>query len=203
MYNNPNKIKEDRFRGTNKEPPSNNSNSNAPVFILNKNGEFIAVNNAFCQIIGRPENEILGINIGDARFLTQSARKKARYRNVSRLMGKEVPVYTLDVIIKNGDILLLEIDTKPHVKDEKIAGEIGIVKKTKKINPLMEKKETNEQEDFEGDKSNLLTLYELIQDKNKEIKRLHSKIKEASSELDLQKKRIDEKTDQWRSFQSW
>jgi len=201
MYFNSNKIKEIRFEDSNKKSPSININSHNPVFILNKHGDFIAVNNAFCQIIGRQENEIVGINIGDASFLTKSARKKARYRNVSRLMGKEVPVYTLDVIIKNGDILLLEIDTKPHIKDEKIVGEIGIVKKTNKITPTMEKKESIEKEDFEEDKSNLLTLYELIQDKNEEIKRLHSKLKEASSELDFQKKRIEEKNHQWREFQ--
>ena len=111
------------------------------MFVVNKYGNFIAVNNAFCEIIGLSKEKILGINIGDASFLTKSSRKKARYRNVSRLIGKEVPVYTLDVIIKNGDVLLLEISTKHHIKDKKIAGEISVVKKTKKITPLNEKEE--------------------------------------------------------------
>jgi len=202
MYTNSDKISGDRFRDTTKNTPSIYLNSSNPVFILNKHGDFIAVNNPFCQILGRSKDEILGINIGDASFLTKSSRKKARYRNVSRLIGKEVPVYTLDVVIKNGDILLLEIDTKPHFKDENIAGEISVVRKTKKIEPLKEKKEIIEKEDSEEEKSNLLTLYELIQDKNKEIKRLHSKLKEASSNLDVQKRKINEENNQWKEFQS-
>jgi len=95
-------------------------NTSNPVFILSRKGEFSEVNNAFCQKIGLSKHEILGTHIGDAVFLTESARKKAMHRHVSRLIGKETPFYTLDAIDRAGDVVTLGIDTKPIVKQGKV-----------------------------------------------------------------------------------
>ncbi len=152
MFNSSDELKDDRALDSIENSASFYLDSPDPVFIIDKQGEFIAANNAFCQAIGRSKEEILGINIGEASFLTESARKKAMYRNVLRLIEKETPVYTLDIIVKNGDVLSLEIDTKPHVKHEKAAGEISIVKKSKKH--------------VEKDSINLSSLYKLTQDRS-------------------------------------
>lgn len=132
MFNSSDKMKEDRTMDSTESLASLYLNSHDPVFITDKKGEIIGVNNAFCQKIGRSKEEILRMNIWEASFLTEKARKKALYRNVFRLTGKETPVYTLDVIVKSGDILSLEIDTKPYIKDKRVVGEIGIVKIAKK-----------------------------------------------------------------------
>ena len=176
MYDTTNKIKGDGIVDSIKNSPSSYINGPNPVFVINKHGEFIAVNNAFCQIIGRSKEEILGINIGDASFLTTSARKKARYRNAFSLIGKETPVYTLDVIKKNGDVLLLEIDTKPHIKDEKVAGKISIIKKSKKIvqEKIEEKIELETKEELIEDISNLIALRE----KNLDAEQIKSELKD-------------------------
>ena len=175
MFDSSDNIKEDRTLDTIENSSSYNLDSPDPVFIINKQGEFIAANNAFCQTIGRSKVEILGKNIGEAIFLTQSARKKAMYRNLSRLIGKEIPVYTLDFIAKSGDVISLEIDTKPYIKHEKVAGEINIVKQSKKVihEKEKEKKEIKTKKQVEKDNINLSNLYELIQDKSNEISRLN------------------------------
>ncbi|RLF32958.1 MAG: hypothetical protein DRN08_06045, partial [Thermoplasmata archaeon] len=115
-------------------------NSRKPVFITNKRGEFIDVNEAFCKQIGYAKDELLGLPLEETFFLTEDARKTVMYRNVSRLIGKNTPVYTLDVQTKKGDVLSLEIGTKPFFKNGKIAGEIGVVRKTIKRTGVKERK---------------------------------------------------------------
>ena len=207
MFNSSDKIKEDRAVDSIESSASFYLNNRDPVFIINKKGEFINANNAFCQTIGRSKEEILGINIGEASFLTESARKKAKYRNLSRLIGKETPVYTLDVITKSGDLFLLEIDSKPLIKHERVAGEVSHVKKAKKI--IREKDKEKELEKkvvikkhVEKDGINLSNLFEIIQDKSDEIKRLQSELDETSTNLDIHKEKIDNIADQWGVFQS-
>ena len=118
------------------------------------------------------------MNTWEASFLTEKARKKALYRNVFRLIGKETPVYTLDVIAKSGDIFSLEIDTKPYIKDERVVGEIGIVKIAKKVI-------------HEIGNTELLNKFEKLQKKStdrdmlkQEIRRITGKWRESQSELD-------------------
>jgi PAS domain S-box-containing protein len=82
-------------------------NSHDPVFIIDRKGEFIDVNDAFCKKLGLSKKEIIGTRIGEANFLTESGRKEAMYRHVSRLIGKETPIYTLDVMTRDGGCSLL------------------------------------------------------------------------------------------------
>ena len=160
MLNSSDKMKENRTGGIDGDSYSLYLNTIDPVFIINRKGEFTDVNNAFCQKIGRSEEEILGMRIGEASFLTEEARKKAMYRHVSRLIGRETPVYTLDVITKSGFVLSLEIDTKPYVKHGEVAGEIGIVKNAKKII-----RERDRNEGAEKDK----TIKKRVREENSEL----------------------------------
>lgn len=189
MVNSSQKMKEDRTMGSTENLASLYLNSRLPVFIIDRDGKFIDVNNAFCEKIGRTKEEILRLNIEEANFLTKNACEKALLRNVSRLIGKETRVYTLDVIAKSGDVLSLEIDTKPHIKDKRVVGETGIVKNEKKIIHKIEN-------------AVLLSEVEKVQKKKFEVKGLRSKPKEKSIGQDLLKHEICRLTGKWRNSQS-
>ena len=133
MIGSSDKIRGNRITDLDENTKSFYLNTSNPVFIISRKGKISEVNNAFCQKIGLSKHEILGTHIGDAVFLTKDARKKAMQRHVSRLIGKETPFYTIDAIDRTGDIVTLEIDTKPIVKHGKVAGEINIIQNYKQL----------------------------------------------------------------------
>ena len=122
----------------NDQPYSMYLDSDEPVFILNKKGELINVNDAFCKKLGLLKKDILGSNLQESSFLTQGSQRQVSYRQIAKLIGKEAPFYELDVRNNKGDILSLDIETQMFSEDGEVAGEIGIVKnirKSKKISP--------------------------------------------------------------------
>jgi len=106
------------------------NNKRNPVFILNNNGEFIDINDNFCQKLGCTKERILGKTIEETSFLTDHSRKQLIHRRDSNLIGKETAIHCFDVVTQEGDVLSIEIDTVPFLKDGVVSGEMGIVKKT-------------------------------------------------------------------------
>jgi PAS domain S-box-containing protein len=98
-------------------------------FIINKKGEIIDISDAFCSRVGRQKEDLIGMSLEDTGLLTEESRKTFMVRNVSRLVGKEKPFFNLDVKTMDGAVLSLEIDAKPFVKQGKVIGEIGIVRR--------------------------------------------------------------------------
>ncbi len=115
MVNSSEKMKDNRTMDSTENLSSFYLNYRDLVFSINKRGEFIWV------------------NIWETSLFTMKTRRKVLFRKVSRLFGKETGVYNLDVVVKNGNVFSLEIDTKPYIKNKIIAGEIGVVKNGKKI----------------------------------------------------------------------
>ena len=181
-------MRENRTGSRNTNAHSRYLDTMDPVFVLNKKGEIIAVNNEFCQTIGRSKEELIGVHIGDANFLTDDSRKKANYRHLSRLLGKETPVYTLEMITKSGDVLSLEIDTEPHVKNGRIAGEVGIVGQAKK---LIHKGEIEKRS--RRDNTERSDTVEKLREKNGDIRKIQSELDKASTELDFHRELVRKK----------
>ena len=75
-------------------------------FITNMEGEIIDISDAFCQRMGFLKEELLGVTWEDTGLLTEESRKKILFRNVSRLVGKEKPVFTVDVKTHEGGIII-------------------------------------------------------------------------------------------------
>ena len=112
------------------ENDSFHENSHTPSFVIDKKGRLLDVNNAFCQKLGCNKDEVLGLKLKDTGLLTEESRKKMMWMHVSRLIGKRKPFFTIDVTTKDGDVLTLEINTKPYIKNGRKVGEIGVVRKT-------------------------------------------------------------------------
>ena len=161
-------------------------NSSNPVFVINRKGKFADVNDTFCKKIGIKKHEVLGTPVGDAKFLTEDSRKKVMFRHVSRLIGKETPVYTLDAFTKGGDVLSLEIDTKPFVKHGKDAGEISIVRRMTKTSKSRGRKKTVKKRDDE-----VTYLMGEIKQKNDGVKQIKNELEPREEDLDIYRKDMD------------
>ncbi len=214
MLNEPRKTRGGKGEDSMERYNSFNIDSHDPVFVINRKGELIDVNEAFCEELGVSRGEILGINIGEASFLTDESRKKAMYRHVSKLIGKETPAYNLEAVTTRGDTITLDIDTKNYMEDGKVAGEIGIVKRIIKKGHDREIKErenirkiprTHERENVE-----FLDEFEKIREKafikirerDEEIRRLKSELDEKLNDLDTLKDEINRTNKEWKINQS-
>ena len=88
-------------------------NSDKPVFITNKNGELVSVNNVFCEKLGCIKKEILGMPLEDTGFFVQGVQQ-IKHRKLTR--GKDSSFYMVEVRTSKGDVLSLVINTKPYLK---------------------------------------------------------------------------------------
>ena len=81
------KIKNYRIRKgrnmKNENLHSNHLNSDKPVFITNKKGEIIEVNDAFCNTLGIKRSDIIGNILQESNILTSDSQKKAMHRQRS------------------------------------------------------------------------------------------------------------------------
>jgi PAS domain S-box-containing protein len=102
--------------------------SDEPVFIVNKKGELVDVNDVFCKKIGFNKKDIVGTAFQESVFLTQDSRKQMMYRQIAKLIGRQTPFYSLDIKTKKGAVLAFDVETKLFSKDGEIVGEIGIVR---------------------------------------------------------------------------
>ena len=173
-------------------------------FVTNKKGELIEVSDLFCKKLGCVKDDILGLALEDTGLLTEESRKKMMYRNVSRLVGKEKPVYTLDVKNKNEDILSIEVVTQPFIKDGKNVGEIAVVRKTTEIEKSKEESRTRKKikiakKQPAAKDDELTDVSQDIRIKNDEINRLKSELRAKLTDLDLYKQEVQKINENFRS----
>lgn len=99
-----------------------------PVYLINEKGEFLEVNDAFCQITGYGREETIGTNFNEAPFLPEKSQKKAARNFRKRKEGKKIPPYAIEVQAKNGESVYVEINTNLLKEDDKIIGLVGIAR---------------------------------------------------------------------------
>ena len=162
--------------------------SGRPVFIVNRKGNITDVNDAFCKKIGIKSDDIVGRNIENVSFLTDEARKNARLRHVSRLLGKETPEYSLDAITKTGEIVSMDIDTKPIIQQGRVTGELGIVTKMTKISEKTKTAKEKVPKKEMKENIELLNAFEKIKQKDDEIRRMKSEMDKKFIDVDSHKK---------------
>jgi len=171
-------MKEKERESYNDQPYSFYLSSDEPIFIVNKAGKIIDSNDAFCKNIGYSKNEIKGVPLQDSIFLTPDSRKKAMYRQIAKLVGKQAPFYILNVQTKKGNIVSFEIETKLYSKDGEIAGEIGIVKNISKS----KKKEEKELKSIQKD---TLELSRQLDSKNQDIRKIQADLENKEEQIRL------------------
>ncbi len=169
-----------------------------PSFILNRKGEIVAVNNAFCQLVGWAREDLIGMRFQDSSLLTPESRKKANLRHVSKLIGKEQPTYSIDVQTSKGRTLPLHIDATPKIKHGKIVGEINTIKATKR--PIRDHIDTVGPS-RSMDASKLNTIYDAIQEKNRDMQTIQSALENTTIDIHRYKQKVQELTDKLQESQ--
>jgi len=157
-------------------------------FVTNKKGELLEASDLFCKKVGCVRDDILGLALEDAGILTEESCKKVMYRNVSRLVGKEKPFYSLEIKTPEGNIVFLEIETKPFIKNGKIVGEIAFVKKSADATKPKGKNLADKE----------ATLSKKVNEKNDESTHFKSELVDKSTELDLHKQDVHRMNEKYR-----
>ena len=98
-------------------------NSHEGIFIIGKDYRFIYVNDELCQILGYPDEEIIGQDF--RKFLDENSKKLVSDRYIRRQKGEDIPHrYEFNIMRKDGRKRQVEISSS-IIKDSK--GEIFTV----------------------------------------------------------------------------
>ncbi len=98
------------------------------VFLLDKKGRFIDINDAFNKKIGYKKGEIIGVSIKKAPFIPLKSKLKS-YTKFKKLMhGEEVQPFIINVKSKEGIIFQKEINVGIIREKDGISGLIGIAR---------------------------------------------------------------------------
>jgi len=104
-------------------------NTSDLVFLIDLEGNFIFMNKGIERHTGYTESEIVGKNIKG--FLSPKSYNEAMNRIQFRLRGaKELPKYEVEIISKNKEVIIFELNTSLIYIDEKIASILIVARDT-------------------------------------------------------------------------
>jgi PAS domain S-box-containing protein len=99
-----------------------------PILILDTNGVFIDVNNRVIEKLEYTKDELIGNKFIDLEILDEKSSALVLKNFKKRISGKKVPPYEVRVISKNGKIIPVEINASPIFDNEKIIGDLVILR---------------------------------------------------------------------------
>ncbi|KXB01032.1 hypothetical protein AKJ45_01185 [candidate division MSBL1 archaeon SCGC-AAA261F19] len=98
------------------------------IFILDKKGAIKDVNDAVCRKSGFDKEEIVGTSIRELPFLTSKSSEIVLKNLERRVAGKELPSYTIEVMTKDKDPLILEVNGELLEQEGEVIGEIVVAR---------------------------------------------------------------------------
>jgi len=99
-----------------------------PIVILDGKGNFLDVNEQVIKLMGYSKEELIGKRFDEAKILTQESLKKGLENFAKRMKGEEIPTYEVEVVTKNGERIPAEINASPVYEDEKVTGDLVILR---------------------------------------------------------------------------
>ena len=100
-------------------------NANDIVYELDADGNFISINRAGEDTIGYSRNELKGKNLAD---IVAPAHQKYINRLLGKSSKKDPSVYEIELLKKNNDKVLIEINNRPLYLDSNLIGMQGIAR---------------------------------------------------------------------------
>ena len=95
------------------------------IAIVDPQGRVLDINNLFEEETGYNRNDILGLNIFESSILTTKSAVSSAFYLSKLVIGREVPIFEIDVIKKDGGIITYELRGVPiHEKNELIGVQI-------------------------------------------------------------------------------
>ncbi|KXA94757.1 hypothetical protein AKJ36_02300 [candidate division MSBL1 archaeon SCGC-AAA259I07] len=98
-----------------------------PVFLLDRDGVFVDVNQTALQVLGFEKGEIVGSSLWDAPFFPDETMKKTTERFERRKEGEEIPPYSVELETKDGERIITEVNVGKF-EENGFEGEIVIAR---------------------------------------------------------------------------
>jgi len=99
-----------------------------PIVILDKKGRFIEVNKKVEEILGYKRGDLIGKKFTETKILTEKSKLVTFKNFIKRMAGFEIKPYDIEVVKKNGEIIIGEINAAPIKENGKIVGEMVIIR---------------------------------------------------------------------------
>jgi PAS domain S-box-containing protein len=99
------------------------------ILIINKKGKIIDVNKRLKDISGYEQEELIGKNITSlAGMMTKKSFALVSSNFLKRVFGVNMPPYEVEMIKKNRASIIVEISAQPLKKNDKIIGDLVILR---------------------------------------------------------------------------
>ncbi|KXA94587.1 hypothetical protein AKJ37_07475 [candidate division MSBL1 archaeon SCGC-AAA259I09] len=122
------KEMEEKFRKSERKFRRSFEASPDPVFLLDRDGVFVDVNETALQILGFEEEEIVGSSLWDAPFFPDETVEKTTERFERRKEGEEIPPYQAELKSRSGKRVFVEVNVRTFEKKDEFGGEIVIAR---------------------------------------------------------------------------
>jgi len=99
-----------------------------PIVILDKNGYFVDVNKQVTKLLGYSKNDLIGKKFDETEILTKESLSKSLDSFMKRMKGEDVPLYEVEVITRNGEIIPAEINASALYENDEIIGDFIILR---------------------------------------------------------------------------
>lgn len=94
-------------------------NATDPIVIIDKKGKFIEINKKFEEILGYKKSDLIGKRFTETSILTKRSKLVALKKFMKRMTGLEIKPYEIEIVKKNGEIIIGEINAISVKEEEK------------------------------------------------------------------------------------
>lgn len=103
--------------------------ANDGIIIIEKKGGITDINQTASDLFGRPREEYIGKNLKDVMHLfTKKSQIKILKNFAVRMLGKQVLPYEVEMYTQEGEIKTVEINAVPLKRDDKVYGDLAILR---------------------------------------------------------------------------
>ena len=103
--------------------------ANDGMLLIDKKGGIIDVNKRIKDFSGYAREELIGKNIASlVQMMTKKSLALTQSNFLKRLVGVNIPPYEVEMIIKNGESAIIEISAQPVMENDKIVGDLVILR---------------------------------------------------------------------------
>jgi len=99
-----------------------------PIVILDKKGHFVDVNEQVTKLLGYSKNDLIGKKFVESEILTKESLNKSLEGFTKRMKGEDVPLYEVEVITRDGEIIPAEINASALYENDEIVGDFIILR---------------------------------------------------------------------------